>query len=146
MLKKYVDFITKIGDGETIRSEIYETQKLVLLDRYELLGYPLEHIDIPFPLEHSWMPDWGDTIDGFEDTEDNDVINQRMAEQWKRIECQGSITVMLDNACNNTQWILIIKGICRGEIWEISEYGAFRLIKCDFLRWIELLLTNILIL
>ena len=140
--KEYVDFITKIGDGGIIQSEIYGTQKLISLNEYELLGYPLEYMDIPFPLEHSWMPDWGDTIDGIEDVEDDDVIEQRMAEQWERIECQGNITIISNNTCNNTRWILIIKGTCRGEIWEISEYGAFRLIQCDFLRWIELLLTN----
>ncbi len=140
--KEYVDFITKIGDGGIIQSEIYGAQKLISLNEYELLGYPLEYMDIPFPLEHSWMPDWGDTIDGIEDVEDDDVIEQRMAEQWERIECQGNITIISNNTCNNTRWILIIKGTCRGEIWEISEYGAFRLIQCDFLRWIELLLTN----
>ncbi len=140
--KEYVDFITKIGDGGITRLESYGTQKLISLDEYELLGYPLEYMDMPFPLEHSWMPDWGDTIDGIEDVEDDDVIEQQMAEQWERIECQGNITIISNNTCNNTRWILIIKGTCRGEIWEISEYGAFRLIQCDFLRWIELLLTN----
>ncbi len=140
--KEYVDFITKIGDGGIIRLERYGTQKLISLDEYELLGYPLEYMDMPFPLEHSWMPDWGDTIDGIEDVEDDDVIEQQMAEQWRRIECQGNITIISNNTCNNTRWILIIKGTCRGEIWEISEYGAFRLIQCDFLQWIELLLTN----
>ncbi len=140
--KEYVDFITKIGDGGITRLESYGTQKLISLDEYELLGYPLEYMDMPFPLEHSWMPDWGDTIDGIEDVEEDDVIEQQMAEQWERIECQGNITIISNNTCNNTRWILIIKGTCRGEIWEISEYGAFRLIQCDFLQWIELLLTN----
>ena len=140
--KEYVEFITKVGDGGIIRSEIYGIQKLISLDKYELLGYPLEYIDMPFPLEHSWMPDWGDTIDGIEDIEDDDIIEQRIDEQWKKIECQGNITLISNNTCNSTQWKLIIKGTCRGEIWEISEYGAFRLIKCDFLQWIKLLLTN----
>lgn len=56
--KEYVEFITKVGDGGIIRLKIYGTQKLISLDKYELLGYPLEYIDMPFPLEHSWMPDW----------------------------------------------------------------------------------------
>ncbi|MDE7201986.1 MAG: SMI1/KNR4 family protein [Lachnospiraceae bacterium] len=140
--KEYVEFITKIGDGGVIQSEIYGVQKLISLEKYELLDYPLEHIDLPFPLVHSWMPDWGDTVEGAEDEEDEAVIDQLMADRWEAIECQGNITIMADNTCNNTQWILVINGTRKGEIWEISEYGVFRLVKCGFLRWLELYLTD----
>lgn len=140
--KEYVEFITRIGDGGVIRSEAYGIQKLISLEKYESLNYPLEHIDLPFPLNHSWMPDWGDTVEGVEDEEDEDVIDQLMADRWEKIECQGNITIMADNTCNNTQWILIINGICKGEIWEISEYGVFRLVKCGFLQWLKLYLID----
>ena len=106
------------------------------------MSYPLEHIDLPFPLEHSWMPDWGDTVEGAENEEDEDVIDHLKADRWEMIECQGNITIMADNTCNNTQWILIVSGIRKGEVWEISEYGMFRLVKCGFLRWLKLYLTN----
>ncbi len=131
---EYVEFITKIGDGGVIQSKIYGVQKLISLEKYESLNYPLENIDLPFPLEHSWMPDWGDTVEGAEDEADEDVIDQMIADRWEMIACQGNITIMADNTCNNIQWILIINGIHKGEIWQISEYGLFRLVKCGFLQ------------
>ena len=139
---EYVEFITKIGDGGVIQSEVYGEQKLISLEKYESLNYPLENIDLPFPLEHSWMPDWGDTVEGAEDEADEDVIDQMIADRWEMIACQGNITIMADNTCNNIQWILIINGIHKGEIWQISEYGLFRLVKCGFLQWFKLYLTD----
>ena len=49
--KEYVEFITKIGDGGVIQSEGYGEQKLISLEKYESQNYPLEKIDLPFPLE-----------------------------------------------------------------------------------------------
>lgn len=137
--KDYVEFITLVGDGAVIKSDVYGTQKIVALGSYESMSYPLERINLPFPLEKSWMPDWGDGIEG---VQDEDAIEQLMAERWEMIGCQGNITVMEENTCNSVQWILIVKGTHRGEIWQITEYGVFRLAKCSFVRWLELFLTN----
>lgn len=140
--KDYVEFITQIGDGAIMKSDIYGTQELLALSSYASRKYPAEKLDVPFPLQRSWMPDWGDVVEGAEDEEDEDVIEQLMAEQWERIETQGNLSVMVDNTCNSMEWILIINGTCKGEIWKISEYGTFRLAKCGFVRWLELFLTN----
>lgn len=140
--KDYVEFITQIGDGAVIKSDVYGTQELLALGSYEARKYPAEKPNVPFPLQRSWMPDWGDVIEGAEDEEDEDVIEQLVAERWAQIETQGNLPLMLDNTCNSMGWILIINGVRKGEMWEISEYGIFRLAKCGFMRWLELFLTD----
>ena len=140
--KDYVEFITQIGDGAVIKSDVYGTQELLALGSYEARKYPAEKPNVPFPLQRSWMPDWGDVIEGTEDEEDEDVIEQLTAERWAQIETQGNLPLMLDNTCNSMGWILIINGVRKGEMWEISEYGIFRLAKCGFMRWLELFLTD----
>ena len=140
--KDYVEFITQIGDGAVIKSDVYGTQELLALGSYEARKYPAEKPNVPFPLQRSWMPDWGDVIEGAEDEENEDVIEQLTAERWAQIETQGNLPLMLDNTCNSMGWILIINGVRKGEMWEISEYGIFRLAKCGFMRWLELFLTD----
>ena len=82
--KDYVEFITQIGDGAVINSDVYGIQELLALGSYESRKHPAEKPNVSFPLQRSWMPDWGDIIEGTEDEEDEDVIEQLMAERWSR--------------------------------------------------------------
>lgn len=138
----YVDFITHVGDGAVIHSEVYGTQELLSLSSYESRKPPKEKINLPFPLERSWMPDWGDEIKGAAKEEDEEVIEQLKEKQWENIETRGNLSILVDNTCNSEEWVLITAGTCRGEIWQISQYGVFRLAKCNFAHWLELFLTN----
>lgn len=138
----YVEFITQIGDGAVIQSDTCGTQELLALGSYESRKHPKERIGLPFPLERSWMPDWGDGIEGIDDKEDEDIKERLMAKQWEKIETRGNLSILVDRTCNSEEWVLITAGTCRGEIWQISQYGIFRLAKCNFAHWIELLLTN----
>lgn len=140
--KDYVEFITQVGDGALIQSDTYGTQELLSLGSYDARKHPQEKMNLPFPLKRSWMPDWGDVIEGAEDEEDEDVIEQLMEERWEKVETQGNLSIMVDNTCNSVEWLLIVEGMRKGEIWELSQYGIFRLAKCSFVRWLELFLTN----
>ena len=140
--KDYVEFITQIGDGAVIKSDVYGIQELLALGSYESRKHPAEKPNVPFPFQRSWMPDWGDIIEGTEDEEDEDVIEQLMAERWEQIETQGNLPLVVDETCNSMEWILIINGIRKGEVWKITEFGVQRLIKCSFLKWVELYLLN----
>lgn len=84
------------------------------------------------------MPDFGDTIENTEDM-DEDTLEQITGEHWEKIETQGNIVVMADD---ESSWRLIVNGERKGEVWQLSEYGIQRLIKCNFLRMLELYLSG----
>ena len=138
---EYVEFITLLGDGGTIDSNTYGHSTLNQLGCYEEDGYSFEHLKLPFPLTHSWMPDWGDCVDGVGQL-DEAATQLLKDKQWETILNNGHIVLMDDQSDNFMKWILIISGPCRGEVWRISEFGVQRLIECNFLMWLELYLSG----
>jgi len=142
--KDYVEFITQIGDGATIQSETFGKQQITSLRRYEREGYPLDKIGQPFQLTKGWMPWWGDDIEGMEDMDDvdEDTMDELIEAQMDMIDTCGHIVIMDEDADDFAQWILIVKGPRAGEVWCILDSGVQRLIKCGFLRWLDLYLSG----
>lgn len=138
---EYVEFITTVGDGGIIRSKMYGCYTLQPLSRYEEAGYSFEKLKKPFQLTRSWMPDWGDTVDNA-DKLNEEAIQQLKDTQWEMISEDGHIVLIDDQTDNFTQWILIVSGPCKGEVWRISEYGVQRLIGCHFCKWLELYISD----
>ena len=138
--KEYVEFITLVGDGGKVQSGPERSAvEITALGGYEESGYPLEKIGMQFPLKRGWMPDFGNRIEGTEDIEDEDVLDEMTGDQWEKIETQGNIIVMTDS---ESSWRLIVNGERKGEVWQLSEFGIQRLIKCSFLRLLELYLSG----
>lgn len=138
--KEYVEFITLVGDGGKVQpSPERSAVEITALGGYEESGYPLEGISLQFPLKKGWMPDFGDQIEGAEDVDDEDTLEEMTGDHWHRIETQGNIIVMTDS---ESSWRLIVNGERKGEVWQLSEYGIQRLIKCSFLRLLELYLSG----
>ena len=138
---EYVEFITTVGDGGIICSKTHGCHTLQSLSRYEEAGYSFEKLKNPFQLTRSWMPDWGDTVD-HADQLDEEAIQRLEDAQWEMISKDGHIVLIDDQTDNFTQWILIVSGPCKGEVWRITEYGVQRLIGCHFCKWLDLYLSD----
>ena len=139
--EEYRQFITFISDGGIINSSRYGCCTLQSLGKYESEGYSFENIKNPFLLTRSWMPDWGDGVENAEQF-DEDTLQRMMDQRWEMINKHGHI-VLIDNQTDDyMQWILIVTGPCRGEVWRVTEFGVQRLINCNFFKWLELYLSN----
>ena len=136
----YFAFLTEMGDGGIIAPITPDCNKLVSFKAYEETGYSFDGIGNSFTLEKSWMPDWGDTIEGAPD--DERKLERLMDKRWKMIRCDGNITLMEDKTDNFQRWFLVVKGPCRGEIWMESEFGVLRYPGCTFSKWLRLLLEG----
>ena len=138
---EYVAFITSVGDGGTLVSKSYGCSILNQLGHYEEDGYSFAHLKAPFTLTRSWMPDWGDSVENADPLREVSV-QQMKDKQWEMILNNGHIVLLDDKTDNFMQWILIVSGPCKGEVWRISEFGAQRLIECNFLMWLDLYLSD----
>ena len=138
--KDYFIFLTEIGDGGSIVPISPDCNTLVSFQTYEQVGYSFSRVGKPFTLEKSWMPDWGDTIEGAPDNESK--LEKLMDKRWDMIRRDGNITLMEDKTDNYQRWFLVITGSCRGEIWMESEFGVLRYPGCTFSKWLCLLLDG----
>lgn len=136
----YVAFLTEVGDGGIIAAITPDCNKLIPFKTYEDTGHSFARIGKPFTLEKSWMPDWGDTIEGAPD--DERKLDKLVDKRWKMIRCDGNITLMEDKTDNFQRWFLVVTGPCQGEIWMESEFGVLRYPGCTFSKWLRLLLEG----
>ncbi len=136
----YFSFLTEVGDGGVIGPIIMDCNMLVSFRTYEENGYSFAGVGRPFSLQKSWMPDWGDTIEGAPD--DEDELEKLMDKRWAMIRRDGNITLMEDKTDNYQRWFLVVTGPCRGEVWMESEFGVLRYPGCTFSKWLRLLLEG----
>ena len=136
----YFSFLTEVGDGGVIGPIIMDCNMLVSFRTYEENGYSFAGVGKPFSLQKSWMPDWGDTIEGAPD--DEDELEKLMDKRWAMIRRDGNITLMEDKTDNYQRWFLVVTGPCRGEVWMESEFGVLRYPGCTFSKWLRLLLEG----
>lgn len=134
----YATFITEVGDGGIVPNITPDCNNLISFRNYEHQGHSFAHIAEPFTLKNSWMPDWGDGIEG---TNDED-IERLMEDRWNMIRSHGTITLMEDITDNYQRWFLVIKGPCFGEVWLETEFGVLRYPECTFSKWFSLLISG----
>jgi len=136
----YFAFLTEAGDGGVIAPITPDCDTLVPFWSYEESGHSFAGVGKPFTLEKSWMPDWGDTIEGAPD--DEAKLEKLMDKRWAMIRRDGNITLMEDKTDNFQRWFLVVTGPCRGEVWMESEFGVLRYPGCTFSNWLRLLLEG----
>ncbi len=118
---EYREFISKIGNGG--RLSISEDVSIELTEFSENLS--IEHVQEDFAFKNSCTTTDANVIDTFLETEN-----------------KGYLKIAYSNSCFNENWLLIITGAYRGEIWLMDDYGLLRLPGISFNEWLNLYLSN----
>lgn len=127
--EEYRQFLLLAGNGGIVPPFTEECN--------ELLPFPtdpqrLERLKTPFPLEKSEL--WEEDTE--EDGQDFDAD--------ERMVCSGVglIPLMQDETDEYGDWLLVVNGPAKGDVWLSTSLGVMRLTGCTFLDWLELHLNK----
>lgn len=120
---EYRDFISKIGNGGILPELEGNITKLAAFD--ENMG--LEHVQEEFLLQDSWY---------YHNAFQNHC--QLNGDEFLETKNKGYLPIASSDCCNHMDWILIITGTRRGEVWLKDDYGLLRLPNVNFNVWLNL--------
>ena len=118
---EYKEFISKIGNGGTL--SISEDDSIELTEFSEKLN--LEHVQEGFPFQDSCHTTDAGDLDSF-----------------LQIENKGCLKIAFSTSDHAENWILVVTGTCRGEVWLMDHYGLLRFPGINFTEWLNLYLSH----
>lgn len=123
--EEYQAFVTCISNGATISSQ--SGNILELLPLSNMADYSTVSLPFPFEESHQWSEDANFSVDDPNDIEFYSIANKN-----------GQLVLMDDSSQDGITWILIVTGLCAGEVWLKDGDGFLRLEGCSFLDWLGL--------
>ena len=117
---EYREFISQIGNGGNL--SISDDDSIELTEFGENINF--DHIQETFILHDSWLTANADDLDTF------------LKENKGYLKIASSISDCGEN------WILVVTGTCRGEVWLMDNYGLLRLPGINFNEWLNLYLSH----
>lgn len=118
---EYRAFISKIGNGGSLY--ISKDESIQLVEFGDHLN--LEHVHEDFELQASLS-----TID----KEDFELFMEK--------ENRGYLMIAYEDIDCDEDWLLIVTGVCRGEVWLRDSDGLLRLPGVHFNEWLDMFLNH----
>lgn len=118
---EYREFISKMGNGGSL--SISEDDSIELTEFGGNLNF--EHVQENFTLQDSWF-----------------TTNAEERDAFLKTENKGYLRIASSASDCGENWILVITGACRGEVWLMDHYGLLRLPGIHFKEWLNLCLNH----